>query len=89
VAELFAVEFLARAVLFHDKGRVEDGALVGAEALVAIFTLPAAAYPAAVIVGGIQNRRLIVLAVRAAQSSSPLTISVNTPNRSGRGKKLI
>ncbi len=70
--ELFAVEFLAGAVLFHDQGGVEDGALVGAEALAAVIALPAAAHTTAVIVGGIQNGGLIVLAVRAAQGSSPL-----------------
>ncbi len=44
-AELFAIEFLAGAVLLHDQGRVEDGAFVGAEALVAAIALPAAAHP--------------------------------------------
>ncbi len=89
VGELFPVEFLARAVLLHDQGGVEYGALIGAEALTAVIALPASAHPAAVIVGGIQNRGLIVLAVRAAQGSSPKNISVNTPNRTGRGKKPI
>ena len=65
--ELIAVKFLARAGLFDDERDGEDGALIGGKTLTALLTFTAAAYPAAVVVGGIEHLRTFVLAIRTAQ----------------------
>jgi hypothetical protein len=63
--KLFTVELFAGAILLDDQWCCQDGALVGAEALPAFETFAAPADSTVTIVRGIQNLRIMMLAVWA------------------------
>ena len=69
--ELFSIELFARAIRFDYKGNGKNGAFVRTEALVAVVAFTAAADTAVAVVGGIEDFRFFILAVRATHEEPP------------------
>jgi hypothetical protein len=70
VVQFFAVEFLTGTISFDDERGCQNGAFVGAEALMTAFTFTTPTHTASGIMSRINNPRFITMTIRTVQESS-------------------